>query len=398
MNKVDLSSYQNSKWVIGVSGGPDSMALLDMAFKSGIECYVVHVNYQKRETAIRDQKIVEEFCKEHLIDCFVYDAPDFVKGNFQKNARDFRYQKMIEVLNEKQADAIVVAHHKDDDLETYLFQKTRKSKVDIFGLTKEMMFKNVLLIRPLLVYSKEELLHYCEKEHLSYGIDESNESEQYSRNRLRKQLAIMSDEEKETLYIEKEQLNLEKEKYLRENLKRLNENTIEIRDFNLIENKDRFLLEWLKYHKVNKAISNSFITELIRQISDVDSFEMPVGQLRVVKQYETVTLLSKETKSFSYIVDHIENIEFKEFTLIFTNNAKNHIKISDFPLTIKSCEGNEMVGSSRINRWFIKHKIPLQKRELWPVIYNTNGKLLYIANSSFVRGANANKITLTVVK
>lgn len=398
MNKVDLSSYQNSKWVIGVSGGPDSMALLDMAFKAGIECYVVHVNYQKRETAIRDQKIVEEFCKEHLIDCFVYDAPDFVKGNFQKNARDFRYQKMIEVLNEKQADAIVVAHHKDDDLETYLFQKTRKSKVDIFGLTKEMMFKNVLLIRPLLVYSKEELLHYCEKEHLSYGIDESNESEQYSRNRLRKQLAKMSDEEKESLYKEKEQLNIEKDKYLKENFKKLNENTIKINEFKLLENKERFLLEWLKYHHADKAISNQFILELCRQIKDVDAFVMPVGKLRIVKQYETLTLLSKKTKSFSYLVDRVDDIVFKEFTLIFTNNAKNHIKISDFPLTIKSCEGNEMVGSTRLNRWFIKHKIPLQKRELWPVIYNTNGKLLYIANSSFVRGANANKITLTVVK
>ena len=96
--------------------------------------------------------------------------------------------------------------------------------------------------------------------------------------------------------------------------------------------------------------------------------------------------------------NEIDNIKTDEFELIFTENAKNHIKFSDFPLTIKNACGTEMVGSKRLNRWFIKHKIPLIKRELWPVIYATNGKLIYVAKSSFSSGLNANKITLSVVK
>ncbi|MHB8097720.1 MAG: ATP-binding protein, partial [Erysipelotrichaceae bacterium] len=55
-----LSQYTNQRWVLAVSGGPDSMALLDMAFKSNVDIYVVHVNYHKRESAYRDQEIVRD--------------------------------------------------------------------------------------------------------------------------------------------------------------------------------------------------------------------------------------------------------------------------------------------------------------------------------------------------
>ena len=70
----NLSQYSNQKWVLAVSGGPDSMALLDMAFKSNVEIIVVHVNYHKRESALRDQMIVQEYCAENNIPCFVYDS------------------------------------------------------------------------------------------------------------------------------------------------------------------------------------------------------------------------------------------------------------------------------------------------------------------------------------
>ncbi len=398
MNECYLNQYQDQSWVIGVSGGPDSMALLDLAFNSKISLFVVHVNYHKRDSAQRDQAIVEAYCNEKGIKCNTFNAPKFEVGNFQENARNFRYQKMIDVFNETDADAIVVAHHADDDLETYLFQKDRQSNVDTFGLKKESTFKSVRLLRPLLEISKIELISYCEEHQIPYGLDESNEDITYSRNRIRKDIESMSKSEKDLLFIEKESRNLSRQKYIEENKFLLNKTDCSLETFNNLSDKQQFILEWLKWHSVNKAISNDFIIELIRQIDEGDSFVMPVGDLRFVKQYGNLSLLKNIIQKYEYLIEKEEDREYNEFSISFTKNSKNHIKFSDFPLTIKSCQGNEKVGSINLNRWFIKYKIPLAKRELWPVIYNTNGKLIYVANRSFIQGANANKITLTVVK
>ena len=91
-----LEHYRNQKWIIGVSGGPDSMALLDLAFRHGVNCVVVHVNYQKRDTAKRDQELVQLYCNKHNIECYVFNAIEF-KGNFQDQAREYRYSRFKEV-------------------------------------------------------------------------------------------------------------------------------------------------------------------------------------------------------------------------------------------------------------------------------------------------------------
>ena len=70
------------KYLVACSGGPDSMALLDM-FKDKYELYVCHINYHKRESAKRDELIVRRYCKKNRIKCFVYDYIDSDGGNFQ---------------------------------------------------------------------------------------------------------------------------------------------------------------------------------------------------------------------------------------------------------------------------------------------------------------------------
>ena len=159
-----------------------------------------------------------------------------------------------------------------------------------------------------------------------------------------------------------------------------------------------FLLEWLRYHRVKKSISSSFIIELDRQIRDSNSFVINTDSKRIIKQYNRISLIDLETKSYLYNIETLTDLTTSEFTLSFTNDSKNHIKLSDFPLTIKNATGQELVGHQKLNRWFIEHKIPLEKRELWPVVSNSNGKIIYIPNVAFMHGLSANKITLTVVK
>ena len=79
------------KYCVAVSGGCDSMTLLDKCVKKGLDVIVAHVNYQKRESAWRDEEIVRQFCEQNRVPFFVKYCPTVYKGNFQGYARKFRY-------------------------------------------------------------------------------------------------------------------------------------------------------------------------------------------------------------------------------------------------------------------------------------------------------------------
>ena len=111
--------------LIGVSGGPDSMALLDM-MKDKYEVYVAHVNYHHRDSALRDEKIVEKYCMKYQLPFFKKDYVEVGGGNFQENARIFRYEFYKEIIDKYNLEYVMLAHHKDDLIETYLMQKKRK--------------------------------------------------------------------------------------------------------------------------------------------------------------------------------------------------------------------------------------------------------------------------------
>ena len=118
---------------MAVSGGPDSMFLLDKMRLEGFNLVVAHVNYKKRENSDYDEKLVKNYCQKYSLLCEVYQ----VKGseynsisNFQDQARQIRYDFFQKLADKYQTKYIVVAHHLNDHLETFLLQKKRKSLVE----------------------------------------------------------------------------------------------------------------------------------------------------------------------------------------------------------------------------------------------------------------------------
>ena len=170
--------------LIGVSGGPDSMALLDI-MKDKYEVYVAHVNYHHRDSALRDELIVEDYCRKYDIPYFKKDYVEVDGGNFQENARIFRYEFYKEIIDKYDLDCVMLAHHKDDLIETYLMQKKRNSHVYYYGLKRSVNNFGIKIVRPLLKYTKDDLKDYCDNLGIVYGIDESNLSDDYQRNRIR---------------------------------------------------------------------------------------------------------------------------------------------------------------------------------------------------------------------
>src|ERR1700744_851053 len=118
---------KKSFYVLGVSGGPDSMFLLDKMRKLKYNLIVAHVNYKKRVSSDRDEKIVSDYCNRFKIKFFSFSPKNYEKGNFQSLARKIRYDFFFSIADIFSTKNIVIAHNFEDSLETYQLQLKRKS-------------------------------------------------------------------------------------------------------------------------------------------------------------------------------------------------------------------------------------------------------------------------------
>lgn len=370
---------KKKKVLIGCSGGPDSMALLDMS-KDKYDVYCAHVNYHKRKSANRDERIVKDYCLKNKIPFYSIDYKDKAGGNFQDKARVFRYGYFSKLIKELNLDMVLVAHHKDDLIETYFLQERRGSKPNHYGLKRSVKISGVKVYRPLLKYSKQNLLDYCDKNLIPYGIDESNLTDDYTRNKIRHQIVEkMSNKDKQYIIKEINRKNKENADELKKAKAFLNKrNKVSIKEFNDYDNKE-LLLSLL----LNKQLSNKEVKEIIRQIKEAKSFEILIDDYYLVKEYDYIEVYKKDD-DYQYTLNNLKYFKTKHFktSKIGGNKEGVSIKKEDFPLTIRNYQNGDFIvmkyGKKKLNRFFIDNKIPSKMRKTWPVLLNNDGDIVLV--------------------
>ncbi len=176
--------------LIAVSGGPDSVCLLDMLVllkkRYDTNLAIAHVNYQLREEESKnDELFVRELAKRYRIPCFVKRYPKKSRKHDEESLRTFRYT-FFSALSERHAfDTIALGHQKNDQAETFLMNLLRGSGP--LGLAS-MSPKHEKYIRPLLDTSREDILRYLTLRELTFRSDQSNTETRYTRNRIRHEL------------------------------------------------------------------------------------------------------------------------------------------------------------------------------------------------------------------
>ena len=174
--------------VVGISGGADSVALLHILVSLGYKCIAAHCNFNLRgDESFRDEQFTIDFTKRLQVPlCKIsFETNKYAQENRlsgEMAARELRYRWFEELLNTYDADAVAVAHHRDDSVETLLINLTRGS--GLTGLTG-IKPKNGNVVRPLLCVSREDIYTYIEKNGLEYVTDSSNSSDIYTRNFIR---------------------------------------------------------------------------------------------------------------------------------------------------------------------------------------------------------------------
>lgn len=179
------------KLLLATSGGLDSMVMVDLFRKLNFEIAIVHCNFQLRGLeSFGDQKLVQDCAEINKIPSFItqFDTLAFAKEyklSIQVAARELRYNWFYELLETKGYDYILTAHHADDNLETFLINIVRGTGLD--GLTG-IPVENDKIIRPFLLFSRQEIESYAKMNNVQWREDISNSSDKYLRNKIRHNL------------------------------------------------------------------------------------------------------------------------------------------------------------------------------------------------------------------
>lgn len=180
--------------VLAVSGGPDSMVLLDamrcLQPDYGVQLAVVHINHGLRKQAAKDQKVVEKYCGKHklLLSVKQIDVKSKLgkgQSGLEERARELRYTALRQAAYKLKSRFIVTAHTQDDQVETIVFNFLRGSGLRGLGGMQEVTED---ILRPLLTVPKADLLAYAKRYKLAFAVDTTNRDLKFARNRIRRRL------------------------------------------------------------------------------------------------------------------------------------------------------------------------------------------------------------------
>ena len=384
----------NRKYVVGVSGGPDSMALLDMLHKKGYWLIVCLVNYHKREDSDLDYHVVKEYCESHQIPLAYKEIFMYEKGNFQAQAREMRYDFYLEVANLYMCEGVLLAHHFDDYLETVLMQQERNQEDGFWGISETSSYNGLNVLRPLLSISKNQLVNYCEKENIEYRIDSSNLECDYRRNYFRnKVLKNYSALQKENLYRIAIKHNEDYHQLVHKCHQWIEKNVSDCgfsyQEFLKFENQNILFKHYLyKYTDIPASrISKKLIDNCLFSLKSKEGnikINLPVNFL-LIKEYDNIYVTKiQEDSCYCFVIKKDEYNDYGYFKISQEGHDRCGVALKevDFPITIRNYQQGDAIelsyGTKKVSRLFIDAKVPNHLRKKWPIVLNAKGEIILI--------------------
>jgi len=398
--------------VVGVSGGPDSMALLHIMsrIKKALDVSVVcaHVNHNVRAESADEKIFVEKFCRNNDI---IFDSmiiEDYGDDNFHNEARSKRYNYFSKVVKEYRAKYLLTAHHGDDLIETILMRIVRGSTLRGYsGFSKIVDMGEYQILRPFINVTKQEILDYNKANNIPFVQDASNQKDVYTRNRFRKY--IVPEFKKEDSNVHKKfykfsstllEYNAYIDKQVKEILPKVFvQNTIKISEFLKL---DHLIAMKVIYHVFETIYQDDLMlitdhhADLVYSLivsRKANTYIYLPNNLKAVKEYDSLTFVQEEFKNTEYEIEIIKylnlpngnNIEVVESS---SKNDNNVCRLSStevkFPLRVRTRRDGDkmhikgMLGRKKINDIFTDEKIPLSEREMWPIVVDSNDEIVWL--------------------
>lgn len=409
----------NDNILIGLSGGPDSMALLyvllEIREEMDFDIFIAHVNHGVRgKEALEDEKFVKSLADRLGLPCFIKNVNmnEYAKEHklsSEEAGRELRYSFFRDILSNIGGGKIAVAHNKNDQAETLLMRFFRGTGIE--GL-KGMEYKSGDIIRPILGIEREEIEEYLSHRNIESRLDKTNLETVYSRNRIR--LEIFPYIEKyynpniiDTLW-RTSQLMITDDEFLERYSKKISNEIVKKRAYNSIT------IDGVAFVREHRSIQQRIIRNCISDIngglqgitsvhiSDIINLFLKRGTGKSINiinniiaktSYDSFILEKNEgskyrdfhhrlnLNGFTYIEElgYGFNVDIMPIEKVSINNKERFVKCFDFDKIIGDiCVRNRkdgdrfvpfgMKGSKKIKDYFIDEKIPQEKRNRIPLI------------------------------
>ena len=305
----------NSDIAVAVSGGPDSLALMHLsnryALNNNINLTVLSIDHGIRAESSKEIVWLEKIAKKNKINFYSTKLKKKINSsNTLSKARTFRYEALSKYCNKKKIKFLLTAHHLDDEIENFLMRLIRGSGIKgLSSLKVKSRYKNtkLILIRPLLEYSKKSLIAYLSEQKQTYINDRTNYNNKYDRSRIRKLSQQLINEGLSKVRFKNVLKNLKNadnaintavSNYLEEQVKLNEKNIISFRSKEFIslpeEIQHRVLVKLSRFAgKSNKVPRSRSIQELINSIVKEKSFKRTLNSCTFVGQKGVINIQSE---------------------------------------------------------------------------------------------------------
>ena len=303
--------------VLGVSGGPDSITMLDILNKLKINkeinfnIFVAHINHMIREEAIEDEKYVQDYCKKNNIKFYSQriDVNKYANNNkmgTEEAGRKIRYNFFDEVMNLTNSNKIAIAHNRNDKIEKILMNIMRGCGIQ--GLKGIEPKRENKYIRPLIECQRKEIEKYVKNNNLNPRIDKTNYENEYTRNKIRNIVIPYINKEFNPNFIETmnrlSEVAVETENYLqKETIKtyeelKLSEQsksiTLNLKEFN---KKDILIKKRILIYTINKVLGNVQNIEKVNIEDIIKMCENNIGN-KYLKPNKNIKVMINNGKIF----------------------------------------------------------------------------------------------------
>ena len=401
----------NDYVVIALSGGPDSMVLLNLLIKlrekKHINIVCAHVNHGLRKESEEEKIFVEDYCNKNNLIFEYMKIESYEKGFSESAARKIRYEFFDNIINKYKSMYLLTAHHGDDLIETVLMRIGRGSNLKGYsGFSILSNRHNYKLVKPLIYYTKEDIMNYVKEENIPYVIDNTNEKDEYTRNRYRHNvLPFLKEEDKNVhnKYIKfSEMLNKYNnyvEKVSNEELNKIYINKkLDITKFleldELIQERILNIILYSIYGDNITFVSDKHVNEVLNLIKSDKaniSINLP-NNLCVNKEYDKVSFDNGISNKETYCKELVHNLQINNKKFIYVNEEESDsnyvcrllstdIKLPLYVRTRKigdKIEVKNLNGSKKVKDIFIDEKLDFSKRNSYPIVVDSNDVIVWI--------------------
>ncbi len=415
---IDLID-KNDSLLLAISGGIDSMVMLDYFIKlkdsMNLILSVAYVDHQKRKDSYLDYQLIDEICKKYKLPLYTTKLEYEPQINFHSYAHKKRYDFFAEICNKIKANKIVLAHNANDNAETITMRLVRGSSFEGYrGILPISTYKDITVIRPLLMVPRREIISYQKEHNIKFNEDSSNSEDNYTRNRYRHYVLPIFEQENPK-YLDKftqfsyyqdiayQLIKKTTTVFLKNNLvKTKNGYSLNVNDF--MSEEEIIQIETIK--EIINKITNNSVELTYRNIIDIKGLfynQKPHVELKlndklfIYKTYDLMYFENTKPKeySFKFLVSNESTITLpnNDLVIITKKPNKNYDIIFKlcynnldliFPLTIRNrIDGDKIKttsGTKKLKDIFINKKIPKLIRNKIPIVLNKNNEIIFVPN------------------